>query len=185
MVQTIQREFRSRGAKADRGIAKSLGHGVVIPGGEHAETRWSCSADEMEDMTNHQSGLFALSSGESDMKLLEDRACSNDPEAKLALNIFAISVRKVIGAYVALLGGVDLLVFTVGINSVVQDNTQKRLIDVNLTVVVVLNETQFPEFVHEKIYSGPGCANHLRQRLLRYSRKHLFRLAAGSIACEQ
>jgi hypothetical protein len=37
MVQTIQREFRSRGAKTDRGIAKSLGHGFVIPGGEHTE----------------------------------------------------------------------------------------------------------------------------------------------------
>jgi acetate kinase len=72
-------------------------------------------ADEIEDLVNHQSGLFALSSGESDVKSLEDRARSNDPEATLALNIFAISVRKAIGAYVALLGGVDLLVFTGGI----------------------------------------------------------------------
>ena len=71
--------------------------------------------DEIEDLINHQSGLFALSSGESDVKSLEDRARSNDPHAKLALNVFAISVRKVIGAYVALLGGVDLLVFTGGI----------------------------------------------------------------------
>jgi acetate kinase len=72
-------------------------------------------ADEIEDLVNHQSGLFALSSGESDVKSLEDRARSSDPEATLALNIFAISVRKAIGAYVALLGGVDLLVFTGGI----------------------------------------------------------------------
>ncbi len=71
--------------------------------------------DEIEDLTNHQSGLFALSSGESDVKLLEARARSDDPHATLALNVFAISVRKVIGAYVALLGGVDLLVFTGGI----------------------------------------------------------------------
>lgn len=71
--------------------------------------------DDLEDMINHQSGLFALSCGESDVKSLEDRARSNDPHAKLALNVFAISVRKVIGAYVALLGGVDLLVFTGGI----------------------------------------------------------------------
>ena len=33
----------------------------------------------------------------------------------LALNIFATSVRKTIGAYIALLGGIDLLVFTGGI----------------------------------------------------------------------
>jgi len=73
------------------------------------------SADELEDLLNHQSGLFALSSGESDVKALEERARSNDLQAALALNIFAVSVRKVIGAYIALLGGVDLLVFTGGI----------------------------------------------------------------------
>jgi acetate kinase len=72
-------------------------------------------ADELEDLLNHHSGLFALSSGESDVRALEDRARSNDLHAALALDIFAISVRKVIGGYVALLGGVDLLVFTGGI----------------------------------------------------------------------
>jgi acetate kinase len=72
-------------------------------------------ADELEDLLNHQSGLFALSSGESDVKALGERAQSDDPHATLALDVFAVSVRKVIGAYVALLGGVDLLVFTGGI----------------------------------------------------------------------
>jgi acetate kinase len=72
-------------------------------------------ADGLEEMLNHQSGLFALSSGESDVKTLEERVRSNDPRAALALNVFAVSVRKGIGAYIALLGGVDLLVFTGGI----------------------------------------------------------------------
>jgi acetate kinase len=72
-------------------------------------------ADELEDLLNHQSGLFALSSGESDVKALEERAARNDPRAVLALDVFATSVRKMIGAYVALLGGIDLLVFTGGI----------------------------------------------------------------------
>ncbi|MGA9042156.1 MAG: acetate/propionate family kinase [Terriglobales bacterium] len=72
-------------------------------------------ADELEDLLNHQSGLFALSSGESDVKALQERARSGDPKASLALDVFAVSVRKAIGAYTALLGGVDLLVFTGGI----------------------------------------------------------------------
>jgi acetate kinase len=72
-------------------------------------------ADKLEDLLNRQSGLFALSSGESDVKTLEERARSNDSKASLALDAFAISVRKIIGAYMALLGGVDLLVFTGGI----------------------------------------------------------------------
>jgi acetate kinase len=72
-------------------------------------------ADRLEDLLNHQSGLFALSSGESDVKTLEERARANDPKARLTLDVFAVSVRKTIGAYMALLGGVDLLVFTGGI----------------------------------------------------------------------
>ena len=73
------------------------------------------NADELEDIFNHQSGLFGLSSGESDVKALEERVRSNDSRAALALNVFAVSVRKVIGAYIALLGGLDLLIFTGGI----------------------------------------------------------------------
>jgi acetate kinase len=72
-------------------------------------------ADKLEDMLNHQSGLFALSCGESDVKTLEERAPSNDAKARLALDVFAVSIRKTIGAYMALLGGTDLLVFTGGI----------------------------------------------------------------------
>lgn len=72
-------------------------------------------ASQLEDLLNHKSGLFGLSGGESDVKTLEERARTNDPEAKLALEVFAVAVRKTVGAYLALLGGVDLLVFTGGI----------------------------------------------------------------------
>jgi acetate kinase len=73
--------------------------------------------DKLEALVNHQSGLFGLSSGESDVKTLEERARSRmiREVSALALDVFAVSVRKTIGAYMALLGGVDLLVFTGGI----------------------------------------------------------------------
>jgi acetate kinase len=73
------------------------------------------NADQFEDLLNHQSGLFALSNGESDVKALDDRVNKNDARAKFALDAFATAIRKTIGAYTALLGGVDLLVFTGGI----------------------------------------------------------------------
>jgi len=72
-------------------------------------------AKEIEALINHESGLFALSCGESDVRTLEDRARHNDARATLALNVFATAVRKALGAYIALLGGVDVLVFTGGI----------------------------------------------------------------------
>jgi acetate kinase len=72
-------------------------------------------ADTLEYLLNRQCGLFALSSGESDVKALTERADRNDPRACLALDVFALSIRKTIGAYMALLAGADLLVFTGGI----------------------------------------------------------------------
>lgn len=46
-----------------------------------------------------------------------------------------------------------------------QHDAQKRSVDLNS--VVVINETQLPELVHEKIDAGPRSADHLRQHLLR------------------
>ncbi len=73
------------------------------------------SADQLESLLNHDSGLGALSGGESDMRLLEQCVAKGDPKAKLAIEVFAHAVRKMIGAYAAELGGLDLLVFTGGI----------------------------------------------------------------------
>ncbi len=68
--------------------------------------------DALERMLNHDCGLAGFSNGESDMQALLERS---DAAAELAVSAFAIGVRKYIGAYAALMGGVDLLVFTGGI----------------------------------------------------------------------
>lgn len=73
------------------------------------------SADALESLLNKDSGLAALSGGESDVRLIEQCAAKGDPKAQLALEVFAHAVRKMIGAYAAELGGLDLLVFTGGI----------------------------------------------------------------------
>jgi len=73
------------------------------------------NADQLESLLNRDSGLGALSGGESDMRLLEESAAKGDPKAKLAIAVFAHAVRKMIGAYAAELGGLDLLIFTGGI----------------------------------------------------------------------
>ncbi|MEZ0604148.1 acetate/propionate family kinase [Paraburkholderia sp. IW21] len=72
-------------------------------------------ADALEILLNRQSGLAGFADGESDMQALERRAATGDANASLALDAFATAVRKTIGAYAALLGGIDLLVFTGGI----------------------------------------------------------------------
>lgn len=73
------------------------------------------NADSIEELLNHQSGLKALSGGLADMRDLETAADGGDRPAQLAINVFCLSIRKVIAAYVAVLGGLDMLVFAGGI----------------------------------------------------------------------
>ncbi len=73
--------------------------------------------DSVEYLLNHASGLAGYSGGESDMRALLARATTGEAAAALAVRAFTTAVRMEIGAYAALLGGVDLLVFTGGIGA--------------------------------------------------------------------
>jgi acetate kinase len=68
----------------------------------------------LEDLIDHRSGLAGISGIGGDMRLLHDAASSN-PDARLAIDMFCYSARKQIAAMMAVLGGVDLVVFTGGI----------------------------------------------------------------------
>ncbi|WP_200824845.1 acetate/propionate family kinase [Nonomuraea solani] len=68
-------------------------------------------AQQVEYALTHQGGLLALT-GSSDMRAVRAR---DDEEAKLALEIYARRIRKYVGAYYALLGRVDAIVFTGGV----------------------------------------------------------------------
>ncbi|MEY4579511.1 MAG: hypothetical protein RL701_4214 [Pseudomonadota bacterium] len=65
-------------------------------------------------MLERESGLLGVSGETSDLKQLLDRR-EHNPHAAQALESFCYSVRKQIGAYAAVLGGLDMLVFTGGI----------------------------------------------------------------------
>ena len=69
----------------------------------------------VEAMLNRESGVHALSGMANDMRAVREAAGHGDAKAGLAVRVFARSVRKAIGSYMAVLGGVDLLVFTGGI----------------------------------------------------------------------
>ena len=71
--------------------------------------------DALEHLLNHECGLAGLSGGESDMRALLERDGNGDPAASLAVAAFCTAVRKAVGGYAALLGGLDTLVFTGGI----------------------------------------------------------------------
>lgn len=70
---------------------------------------------EVDSLLNKQSGLRGLSGISNDMREIEEKAESGDERAKLALNIFCRKIKKYIGSYAAIMGGLDVVIFTAGI----------------------------------------------------------------------
>lgn len=73
-----------------------------------------CSREDVHRILNHESGLKGLC-GESDMREVHRMIDADDEDALLALEIFCYRIKKYIGAYYAVLGYVDGVVFTGGI----------------------------------------------------------------------
>ena len=73
------------------------------------------TAQELDEMLNHKSGLLGISGRSGDVRDLEAAAESGDVRAELALEIFAYRAAKTIGAYAVALEGLDAIAFSGGI----------------------------------------------------------------------
>lgn len=73
------------------------------------------NSNKMTNIMNKESGLLALSEVSSDLRDIEMEADNGNYNAQLAYNSFAYNVKKYIGYYSAIMGGIDVLVFTAGI----------------------------------------------------------------------
>jgi len=71
-------------------------------------------AKSLETLIDHESGLFGVSGISNDMRVLH-RSARSSAAASLAIEMFCYSVRKQIAAMIAVLEGVDMIVFTGGI----------------------------------------------------------------------
>ena len=73
------------------------------------------SLEELDTFLNRKSGLTGLSGVGNDMRDILERAREGDDRCRLAINVFVHRLRKYIGSYAAVMGGIDALVFTGGI----------------------------------------------------------------------
>ena len=73
------------------------------------------SIKEVDSLLNKKSGVLGLSELSSDMREIEDAALEGVPRQKLVLDIYVRRIVKYIGAYAAVMNGVDIIVFTGGV----------------------------------------------------------------------
>ena len=85
------------------------------------------TADEVVNYLNKQCGILGVSGVSSDMRELNSAIVAGNERARLALDMLIYRVKKYIGAYIAVLGGVDAIVFTGGIGENQEDLREESL----------------------------------------------------------
>ena len=92
--------------------------------------REGLSPEEITELMNKKSGLLGVSGVSNDMRDLKKAMAEGNKRAQLAYNMFVYRILKYIGAYSAVLGKVDAIVFTAGIGvhmPVVKETIEKKL----------------------------------------------------------
>ncbi len=73
------------------------------------------TGDEINNMLNKKSGLLGISGVSNDMRDLRAASEEGNERAQLAYEMYSNSVKKYIGQYIAVMGGVDAIVLTAGV----------------------------------------------------------------------
>lgn len=106
----------SMGLTPTEGLMMGTRSGDVDPGALiYLMERENLDAAGLSKLVNKQSGVLGVSARSSDMRDIESAIENGDDKAKLAMEMYEYRIIKYIGAYVAVLGGVDVIVFTGGV----------------------------------------------------------------------
>lgn len=106
----------SMGLTPTEGLIMGTRSGDVDPGALiYLMEREGLDAAGLSKLVNKQSGVLGISEKSSDMRDIEEAIEKGDSKAKLALEMYEYRIIKYIGAYIAVLGGVDVIVFTGGV----------------------------------------------------------------------
>jgi acetate kinase len=70
---------------------------------------------QINEIMNKKSGMLAISGISSDFRDIVTARENGNKYAELALNMFSYQVKKIMAGYIAILGGVDAIVFTAGV----------------------------------------------------------------------
>lgn len=121
----------SMGMTPLEGLVMGTRSGDIDPGLlNYLHEQAGMSPGEIDEMLNRQSGLAGLSGAGNDMRVILQKSTEGDADCQLAVQVFTHRIRKYIGAYAAVMGGVDAIVFTggVGENSpVIRHRASQRL----------------------------------------------------------
>jgi acetate kinase len=105
----------SMGMTPLEGLVMGTRSGDIDPGVlVHLGRRAGMSVDDLDELLNRRSGMLGLS-GHGDLRDAIAAADAGDEASGLALEVYAHRIKHYVGAYAALMGGLDAIVFTAGV----------------------------------------------------------------------
>ncbi len=112
----------------------------------------SLDAQGVNDLMNKKSGLLGISGISNDLRSVRTASEEGDERAQLAYEMYSHSVKKYIGQYIAVMGGVDAIVLTAGVGE--NCDKMRRLIFAGLQPLgIVLDEKRNSTRGGERIIS--------------------------------
>jgi acetate kinase len=115
--------------------------------------------DEVDQAFNKASGVLGISGVSNDFRELTEAAKKGNKRAELAVDIFCRRVKKYIGAYIALMNGVDLLIFTAGIGENAVDVRSKILSNLENLGIIINEEKNKSRGKETKISSDSSAVD--------------------------
>lgn len=85
------------------------------------------SIKEMDDILNKKSGVLGISGVGTDFRDIRNAANAGNKRAVLVMELYGYQIKKQIGAYAAVMGGIDAIVFTAGIGEHAPEIREKAL----------------------------------------------------------
>lgn len=105
----------------------------------HLVSQLGYDIEQVSTLLNKKSGMLGLT-GFSDMRNIRKEVENGNEEARLAYDMYAYRIRKYIGAYTAVLNGLDAIVFTGGVGE--NDTLTRQLVTSNLEYLGIVADQQ-------------------------------------------
>lgn len=136
------------------GLVMGTRSGDIDPAAvDYLRVKVGLKPEEVVNYLNKKCGMLGISGKSSDMRDLTEAAKAGDEKAKLAIEMVAYRVKKYVGSYIAVLGGVDAIVFTGGIGE--HSSLVRRLVMENMEYC----GAEFDNEKNESYGSGVGFIN--------------------------
>ena len=136
------------------GLVMGTRSGDIDPAAvDYLRVKLGLNPDEVVNYLNKKCGMLGISGFSSDMRDCTEAMLKGDERAKLAIEMVAYRVKKYVGSYIAVLGGVDAIVFTGGIGE--HSYRVRQMVMENMEYC----GAKFDEKKNEEYKSGIGYIN--------------------------